>query len=63
MGSLTVITIGELTATFVAPATGEKLTTVGAVVSGVDDALVVKALLTGDIVLPEESRSPLIAAV
>ena len=56
--SLTVMTTGWLTDTFVVPPTGLKLSTVGAVVSGVDDALVVKTLLTGDIRLPDESRTP-----
>ena len=43
-GSFAVNTIGEVTETLVAPLAGEMLTTVGAVVSGVGDALVVKEL-------------------
>ena len=63
IGSLTVITIGELTETPLAPLVGLKLTTVGAVVSAAGEALVVKELTTGAIVLPAESRSPPICTV
>ena len=58
IGSLTVSTIGELADTLMAPLAGTKLTTVGAVVSGVGDALVVNELVTGDMTLPDESRTP-----
>ena len=69
-GSFAVNTIGEVTRTFVAPLAAVEmglpppsftdtvtLATVGALVSGVGEALVVKDVTTAAIVLPDESRS------
>ena len=59
IGSLVVNVIDELTATPAAPLTGNILSTVGAVVSGVDDAAVVKPIDCGVIVCNVKSRRPL----
>ena len=59
IGSLVTITIDEFTATPAAPLTGLMLTTVGPVLSAVDDADVVKLLLKGTIVCAARSRRPL----
>ena len=63
IGSLTVTTIGLVTATPLAPVGGVMATTVGLVVSAAAIARVVKLLEKGSMVLPVRSRKPVSATL